>query len=285
MARIKQSTLAGRWYAGAPQELRCQVDELLHSAAPAGLVPPLAAVVVPHAGYMYSGRAAAAAYARLRGAAYRRAVILAPSHFAAFRGVAVLDVDGFETPLGSVAVDRRGIATLLSQAEFFADAAPYQEEHALEIQLPLLQTVLPKVCLVPALLGDLPADDQRAVAGALRRLVDDDTIFIVSSDFVHYGRRFDYLPFPAAGAEPVRAGLRALDMGAIDLVCAGDAADFRKYVAATGATICGRTPVSVFLTMHAQRTRGQLLAYYTSLDVTGDYEHCVSYASIAFPRP
>jgi AmmeMemoRadiSam system protein B len=74
-------------------------------------------------------------------------------------------------------------------------------------------------------------------------------------------------------------------MGAIERVCAGDAAAFGQYVAETGATICGHVPIELFLTMHAQHTRGELLTYYTSFDVTGDYEHCVSYASIAFPCP
>ena len=84
--------------------------------------------------------------------------------------------------------------------------------------------------------------------------------------------------------EPVRAALRALDLGAIDRVCAGDAAGFRAYVAATGATICGRVPIGVLLDIPTPSARGTLLMYYTSLDVTGDHTHCVSYASIAFPR-
>jgi AmmeMemoRadiSam system protein B len=284
MPRIKHSHLAGQWYAGDARSLRHQVDELLQAAGPPATRGPLVGVVVPHAGYIYSGRAAAAAYTCLRAAPYRRAVILAPSHFAAFRGVAVLDVDCFATPLGLVGVDRDGVAALLGRPLFHDDPEPYREEHSLEIQLPLLQSVLPEIRIVPGLLGDLTVDDQRAVAGTLQQLVDDETIVVVSSDFVHYGRRFGYLPFPPDGPESVRTRLRHLDMGAIALVCAGDVAGFRTYVADTGATICGRTPVSVFLTMHAPRTAGQLLTYYTSLDVTGDYEHCVSYASIAFAR-
>ncbi|HXQ20453.1 MAG TPA: AmmeMemoRadiSam system protein B [Candidatus Acidoferrales bacterium] len=285
MPRIQHPQLAGTWYAGDARNLRRQVDELLQAAEPAATRTPLRGVIVPHAGYIYSGRAAAAAYACLRATPYRRAVILAPSHFAAFRGVAVLDADAFETPLGEVRVDRDGVAALLSAPLFSDDPEPYREEHSLEIQLPLLQSVLPDVRVVPALLGDLTRNDQSTVAGVLEQLVDDETIVIVSSDFVHYGSRFGYLPFPAAGPEAVRARLRELDMGAVDRVRAGDAAGFRRYVADTGATICGRTPISVFLTMHAARTVGQLLTYYTSLDVTGDYEHCVSYASIAFARP
>lgn len=282
--RIKRSTLAGRWYAAGEARLREQVDDLLRAVPPAPAVGPLAGLVVPHAGYQYSGRAAAAGYACLLSSSYARVVILAPSHFGSFRGAALLDVDSFETPLGMIAVDRDALATLLHQPLFDEDAAPYRDEHALEIQLPFLQRVLPGVRVVPVLLGALAEDDYAAVAAALRLLAAADTVFLVSSDFVHYGQHFDYLPFPPDGAGPVRAGLRALDMGAIEYVCAGDAAGFRRYVAETGATICGRMPISVFLTLHTGRSHGNLLAYYTSLDVTQDYEHCVSYACIAFPR-
>lgn len=284
MTRIKHSTLAGTWYAAGELRLRGQVDDLLHTAPPAPTIGPLAGLVVPHAGFAYSGRAAAAGYACLGATAYRRVVILAPSHFASFRGAALLDVDAFETPLGTVAVDREAVAILKSEPLFHEDAAPYHDEHSLEIQLPFLQRVLPGVQVVPVLLGGLAADDYPTVAGALGALAVADTVFLISSDFVHYGSRFDYLPFPPASAEQVRDGLRALDMGAIELVCAGDGPGFGRYVAETGATICGRLPIGVFLRLHAQRTPGQLLAYSTSLDVTHDYEHCVSYASIAFPR-
>ena len=284
MSRIKRSTLAGTWYAAGELRLREQVDDLLRAAQPARASGPLVGLVVPHAGYVYSGRAAATGYACLASTPYRRAVILAPSHFANFRGAALLDVDGFETPLGTIAVDGDALAALMTRPLFRADAAPYRAEHSLEIQLPFLQRVVRGVRVVPVLLGRLTEGDYATIADALRLLGAPDTVFVVSSDFVHYGWRFDYVPFPPAGAEQVRAGLRALDMGAIEQVCAGDAAGFRGYVADTSATICGRVPIGVFLTLHARRTLGQLLTYYTSLDVTQDYEHCVSYASVAFPR-
>ena len=195
-----------------------------------------------------------------------------------------MDVDGFETPLGVVAIDRDALSGLLGQPLFRADAAPYREEHSLEIQLPFLQRVLPHARVVPVLLGGLGDADYAVIAAALQALAVPGTVFVISSDFVHYGWRFDYVPFPATSADEVRAKLRALDMGAIECVCGGRAASFRRYVTETGATICGHTPIGVFLTLHACRSTGTLLTYYTSLDVTEDYEHCVSYASIAFPR-
>lgn len=281
---IKRSRLAGTWYARDAAQLSRQVDEFL-GAASGGPAAALLGLIVPHAGYVYSGRAAAAGYRRLRGGDYQRVTILAPSHFAAFHGVAVLEVDGFETPLGTVPVHRAGVETLLGGSLYRSDAGPFQDEHSLEIQLPLLQRVLPNVPVVPALIGDLGPDDFATAASTLAQLDDGKTVFVVSSDFVHYGWRFGYVPFAAEGPEQVRTALRGLDMGAITRIGSGDAQAFRDYLAETGATICGALPITLFLTFHRRRTPGELIEYYSSLDVTGDFEHTVSYASVVFPRP
>jgi len=281
--RVKRSGLAGTWYAAGAEPLRQQVDDLLDTAECAAPPERFAGLIVPHAGYVYSGRAAAAGYACLRGGDYRRVLILAPSHYAAFRGAALLDVACFETPLGRVPVDGGAVAAVAGAALCRVDPEPFRDEHALEIQLPFLQRVLPGLPVVPVLLGSLTGQDYQRVADVLGTVADAETLVVVSSDFVHYGRRFAYEPFPAHDAEHVRGALRRLDMGAIDLACRGDAAGFRAYVETTGATICGAVPIGVFLTVHAGRTPGRLLRYYTSLDVTHDYEHTVSYAAVAFP--
>jgi hypothetical protein len=102
----------------------------------------------------------------------------------------------------------------------------------------------------------------------------------MSSDFTHYGRRFDYEPFPATSADEVRARLEQLDSAAIEPILSGDAEAFRSFLARTGDTVCGRVPLAAFLATLGRGARGCLLAYGTSLDVTGDFEHSVSYASI-----
>jgi AmmeMemoRadiSam system protein B len=281
---VKQSELAGTWYPGSEERLRREVDRCLQLGKTAAAAVPVAAIVVPHAGYAYSAEAAGAGYASLESDC-RRAVVVAPSHFFPFRGAAVPDFEGFATPLGRVGVDTAGVAALAEAEEVTENREVFFGEHALEIQLPFLQRVMPQADVVPVLVGEVAAaEDLDGLGAALRRLEDARTVFVISSDFVHYGTRFGYLPFPASGAEAVRAGLRELDMGAIDRVCAGDPTAFTDYLTRTGATVCGRAPITVFLAEHAQRTRGQLLRYYTSLDKTGDFEHSVSYASIAFPR-
>jgi len=279
--RVKRSTLAGSWYPADPDELRQEVDGWLDESD-GGEIEPLA-VVVPHAGYRYSGPIAAAAYRRLRGFGVRRAVILAPSHVAAFAGMVVPDFDQFETPLGRVAVDpvTRGLA---GRRRVRLDDGPFADEHSLEIQLPFLQRVAPGVRVVPLLFGHVAGSGFRDAAAVIEDLAGDDTVFAISSDFTHYGWRFGYEPFPATDAESVRRGLREIDMGAVDRVISGDAEGFAAYIESTGATVCGRVPLMAFLTWAGSGRRGELAGYRTSLDVTGDHRHVVSYAAVAFTR-
>lgn len=281
--RTKQSTLAGTWYPGRADELRRTVDGFLAETSSEGAASPLG-LIVPHAGYQYSGLVAGAAYRRLRNVACTRVVLLAPSHRMSYRGVVVPDVDAFETPLGQVRLD--GVVPDLPRDQPLVriDLAPFQGEHSLEIQLPFVQRVLPSATVVPLLFGDLESQDHPALRPTIDRLADDRTVFVISSDFTHYGWRFGYEPFPADDAATVRDRLGELDRGAIDPILRGDALAFRRYLDGTGATVCGQIPIMAFLTWVDRRHRGELLAYRTSLDVTGDYEHSVSYAAIAFTR-
>lgn len=279
-ARIKRSSLAGTWYPAGEDRLRSQVDAFLSEGKP-GALPGVLGLIVPHAGYVYSGAVAGLGYQQLRDEPCERVVILAPSHRIAFRGVAVLEADAFETPLGVVPIDS---VPDVRSALLRADPAPFEGEHSLEIQLPFLQRVRPGAAVVPFLFGDLEPGDYAAVAGVLGRLADSRTKFVVSSDFTHYGWSFGYVPFPPENAEEVRRRLRDLDMGAIRAVLDADADAFRNYVEVTGDTICGRIPIGAFLEWIGPEHPGALLGYRTSLDVTGDYDHTVSYAAIAFPR-
>jgi hypothetical protein len=280
-AEIHPSNLAGTWYPADPGELRAQVEGFLGAARSGD--PELRAMIVPHAGYRYSGKAAGVAYARLSRGRFRRAVVIAPSHHHSFEGAAVFPGTGFETPLGTVSVDRDAVHQLAG-AKFFRPAAePYAREHSLEVQLPFLQTVDPEIRLVPVLIGaGFESETLAGIAAALRSLDDGDTLFVVSSDFTHYGAAFDYLPFPADRCERVSARLRELDFGAIEPVRRGDVERFTSYVEETGITVCGRGPIAAFLYASRGRLEGELVSYYTSLDVTGDCEHSVSYAAIVF---
>ena len=274
------SQIAGTWYPGDARELAHAIDGFLDCADGAP-DESLRALVVPHAGVRYSGKAAGAGYARVPRGRFRRVVLLAPSHYHHFEGGAVFTGDGFETPLGTVAVDPSA-NELAGAPGFVATAAPYAREHAVEIQLPFLQRIDAELRLVPVLVG---SEKRLAdLTPGLRSLQDDETLFVVSSDFTHYGAAFDYLPFPPSNGVEVAAHLRELDSGAIEPVCRVDPEAFESYVRTTGITVCGRAPIGAFLRACPAGLEGSLVSYYTSLDVTGDFEHSVSYAAIAFRR-
>ncbi|GIW41090.1 MAG: hypothetical protein KatS3mg076_1667 [Candidatus Binatia bacterium] len=280
----KPSNLAGRWYPADPRKLREELERCLRDAEEAEL-SALEAAVVPHAAYRYSGKAAAGVYRIVGDTAVERVVLLAPSHYCAYLGVAVPTFEVFETPLGEVGIETDSVEALRGNPLVAADDFPYEREHSLEIQLPFLQVVAPGVPVVPLMVGELRRADASRLASSLVPLRTPGTIFLASSDFTHYGADFDYLPFPPLDEDYVRKELARLDRGAVEFVLRADPSGFRRYVEETGATVCGRRPIEVLLELEAGRVEGVLVDYYTSLDVTGDYEHSVSYAAIAFPPP
>jgi len=279
---VKEPHLAGRWYPGEPAALTRAVHDLLAAGGPArtGVV----AVILPHAAYQYSGPTAGRALAAA-GGAYRRFVVLAPSHFARFRGAALLPMRGYRTPLGVMPIDAAALSLLAGCPLARPNPAVFMREHALEIALPLLQGLAPEAVLVPILVGALEPGDAERLAAALAPLLAAGTLVVVSSDLTHYGRRFDYLPVPPTDAATVAAAVRALDDRALEHIVARDADGFLRHVEDTGATICGRDPIEVLLRALPAEARGERIAYTTSLEVTGDWEHTVSYAAVAFTVP
>jgi MEMO1 family protein len=155
-------------------------------------------------------------------------------------------------------------------------------EHGIEVELPLLQAALPGSIVTPLLLGSLAPDETAALAAAVRPMLDHETLLVVSSDLVHYGRRFGYLPIPPTDAATVGPFLRRLEDAVLAHILAGDADAFVGWAAETGASICGRHAIEVLLRALPPGTRGELLAHASSLDTDGAHEHVVGYAAVAF---
>lgn len=180
-ASIRPPAVAGMFYPGERHELLRQVQQFL--AEVSVTAPQPKAVILPHAGYIYSGPVAASACSQLRerAASITRVVLLGPDHRVGFRGIAAPSADYFETPLGIIPVDQQAIRALSGVMVF--DAA-HQQEHSLEVQLPFLQQVLGEFSLVPLVVGSV---GQGEVAAVLRQLWGgDETLIVVSSDLSHY---------------------------------------------------------------------------------------------------
>jgi len=284
--RVRESALAGTWYPGEPEALSGYVDGLLDqaTATPEPPADPIRALILPHAGYQYSGATAAAGIRLVRGREFRRVIVMAPSHRGRFHGLSIADVDAYETPLGPVPLDSEAIGRLRESPLVSADPEAHGEEHAVEIELPLLQRALsPGWRLVPVLVGELGESDYGAAAELIRPLADAETLVVVSSDFTHYGPRFGYLPFPPWAN--VAEDIRGLDEGALSAIGARDAARFLDYQQETGITICGFRPIAILLHMLPETAKVQQIAYAASGGITGEWLNSVSYAALAVTSP
>src|SRR3989338_7115994 len=148
--KVRQSVLTGTWYAGNEKSLKEQVDSFISQAKVKPLPGGLAALICPHAGHIYSGKAAAYGYALLKSAPFSRVIILGPSHYYGFSGIALPDATDFQTPLGLIEVDREACDALLKEKSIFTTSEQaHSREHSIEIQLPFIQRVLPGCKIVP----------------------------------------------------------------------------------------------------------------------------------------
>jgi hypothetical protein len=283
--KVRPAAVAGTWYPGDKAQLRAYVDDLLKGDSHTdGGQGPVRAIISPHAGYEYSGAVAADAYRLVRGKAYKRVLLLGPSHHAGFHGMSIADVTAYETPLGRIPLDLVAIERLRTSSLVTTDPEAHRHEHSLEMQLPLLQRALkPGWRLVPVLVGELAPEDYVAAAKLLLPLMDSGTLVVVSSDFTHYGPRFGYQPFPNDDDTATR--LKDLDDGSLDYILNKNPRGFLDYQARTGTTICGYRPIALLLNLLPADSKGELVAYNTSGKLTGDYENSVSYMSIVFRGP
>ncbi|MHB8077824.1 MAG: AmmeMemoRadiSam system protein B [Candidatus Krumholzibacteriia bacterium] len=286
MLKVRAPVLAGTWYPAAPAELAAAVRALLASAgaAPADATAERPVLtVVPHAGYAYSGPAAGEVYRRLSPWRYDRVFILAPSHRARLPKVSVSGFAAYATPLGNVAVDRETVARLSADAAFTSVEATHAAEHAEEIQLPFLQTIFgDRLRIVPLLVPPLDDAARRRAAAALAPWCDGRSLFLVSSDFTHYGEAYGYLPF----REGVPERIEALDRGAWERILARDPDGLLAYRERTGITMCGLDAAALALTVPLPAgLTGELAAYARSGDRDRDYTLSVSYAGLILRLP
>jgi AmmeMemoRadiSam system protein B len=272
--QTRLSVCAGSFYPADPAELLTWIERCL--VTPSEDVPPPRILIVPHAGYLYSGAVAGAGFAQVKNVS--RVILLGVSHYAAFDHAAVYTGDFWKTPLGKVATDHDTIGALLrSSAAFRADNTVHNREHGLEVQLPFLQVVLHEFQLVPLLLGGEDGNLPRRVAATLAGVLDEHTLLVVSSDLSHY---------------PSQADAERVDRCTLDAILTLDPARFQQAIAqqlSSGVRglftcACGAKAIDTALRV-AQTLRletAQVLAYTNSGEVSDDSRQVVGYASVGF---
>jgi AmmeMemoRadiSam system protein B/AmmeMemoRadiSam system protein A len=274
---VLRSSLAGTWYTADAEELREQIDDFFQKAS----VKPInnvTALILPHAGYQYSGRTAAMAL-KTAGREYKRIVVIGPSHRVPMEEVlSVSRATHYETPLGQVPLDVEFISELLKYPVFQNVPQVHKSEHSVQIQVPLLQHCQSSFKLVPIVAGSCSQATIDNAGGILRSLIDEETLVIASSDFVHYGVNYGYAPFK----QDIPEQIKKLDMGAYEYIARLDGPGFLDYRRNTGATICGYIPIAILLSMLSKPADAHLVDYATSGEQAGDYTNSVSYLSVAF---
>ncbi|TXF11300.1 AmmeMemoRadiSam system protein B [Pelomicrobium methylotrophicum] len=265
MTQVRPAAVAGVFYPGDAQTLALTVTTLLQEADRPGSANSVAllpkAVIVPHAGYVYSGPVAATAYARLRAGRDRmkRVVLVGPCHRVPVRGIALPGVERFATPLGTVAVDQEAAALLRRYPQIVVSPEAHAWEHSLEVQLPFLQMVLGSFAIVPLAVGTASAEQVAEVLEALWG--GPETLIVISSDLSHY------LPYDVA---------RQVDSAtAHAIVSLQHGIDHEQA--------CGAIPVDgLLLTAKRRGLEAQLLDLRNSGDTAGDKARVVGYGAFAF---
>lgn len=265
MTSVRPAAVAGMFYPRESRQLAAEVSELLDGVEQ--FEPKLdfpKAVIVPHAGYVYSGPVAAAAYDELapgRGI-IERVVLLGPVHRVPVRGLALPGCDAFDTPLGRVPVDVQAVRLLDGLPQVVTSAAAHAQEHSLEVQLPFLQRALGRFSLVPFAVGDARPEE---VAAVVERLWGGrETLFVLSTDLSHYH------PYDEA---------KRIDGATLDRI-AQFATDLEHDEA------CGATPLNgILLAAKRRALRIRRLAACNSGDTAGGKGRVVGYSSFALYEP
>lgn len=260
MTNTRPPAVAGMFYPGNPAELMATVDALLATAKPINESAPKV-LIVPHAGYIYSGSTAAMAFASLAPLRQqiKRVILLGPTHRVAVNGIAVPEASAFATPLGNIPLDLDTIAQLRDLPQIVFSDRVHAQEHSLEVHLPLLQRVLGDFKLVPLAVGEA---SPQAVAEVLNHLWGGpETLIVVSSDLSHY------LPYAEA---------QEIDRATADSI-------LRRHALGDHEQACGATPINGLLEVARRRNlTPTLLDLRNSGDTAGDKSRVVGYAAFTF---
>ena len=262
MSSIRPAAVAGMFYTGDPAQLRAEVQSMLAEVAVTAPAPK--AIIVPHAGYIYSGPIAASAFAQLIPAKNKiqRVVLLGPCHHVPLSGLATSSADYFETPLGSIPIDRKlsDKLTQLPQVQEFDQT--HAQEHSLEVQLPFLQQILDEFTLLPLVVGDASSTEVHEVLEAVWG--GDETLIVISSDLSHY---HDYNTAQSMDARTCEA---------IENLNA-------KHIHYEQA--CGRNPVlGLLLSARKHNLKVTTLDLRNSGDTAGSKDKVVGYGAWAFTQ-
>lgn len=265
---IRPPVVAGMFYPSDPKELHQQISELMQQVGRTKVKGRVRGIIAPHAGYAYSGLTAAHGYSMLKGERFETVVVVSPSHREYFPGVSVYSGEAYKTPLGVIEVNTTLREALIAATDFVASTENgHRAEHALEVQLPFLQEVLPPFTLLPIVIGDQRPEFCLKLGEALSTVLkDENALLVASTDLSHF--------YSSDIAEKM------------DAVITKDVEEFNyeqlmQDLEARRTEACGGGPAVAVLSAlkHLGVRHIEALHYSNSGDVTGDYSSVVGYLS------
>lgn len=268
MKTHRSPAVAGMFYPNNPKQLTRDVNKYLSAAKKTG-ERKVKFLIVPHAGYMYSGRVAGAGFSEATENDYEHVIVLGPSHRYSFKGLAESEANVWDLPNGSARIKAIDKPAVLKSSRY------HEDEHCLEVQFPFLLHLFPTALYSPILLSG-PYQQASRLADLLLDLDDSNTLWVISSDFNHVGPGFHHFPrnFGYGSGE-------AMDRQAIDHIVAGDIEGLVAFLEKTHATICGALPILTAMHLIKQMKLPEFTfkSYDCSGNQTGD-QNSVGYAAL-----
>ncbi len=270
---IKEPNVAGAFYSADPQELSAQIDTFIQQATVNPVNTTVQAMIVPHAGYIYSGPIAAYGYKAVSKNKYTTIVILAPSHYFPFDGISIWPEGGFRTPLGTINVDDSFAKQFMDAGRGvipYASTAVFEREHSVEVELPFIQKVFPAAKIVPVLMGNPNPKICLQLAAILDKLIGSrqDVLVLASSDMSHY------YPYETANR---------MDAATLGAIKEENPQKFLDGNLSRQMEMCGFVPVTTVLLYARERgLKVQVLQHANSGDTAGDKFRVVGYSSVIF---
>lgn len=274
---------AGRFYSDKPEELRAQLEQLFSKSTPKKVKTAPQAILVPHAGYIFSGEVAASAFNQVEpNRKFDRIFIIGSSHTSNFRGASIYCDGHFKTPLGTVKVDLELAKKLVKENDLLTDYPDaHQFEHSIEVQLPFLQHHLQTdFSIVPVIIGSSTAETARKLAGILKPYLNEKNLFIISSDFSHYPDYKNGCISDLATAEAIKTNTASGLINVLEY-------NKKKNIPGLATSLCGWSSVLTLLYMTEQMPdlSVDLIQYKNSGDSPyGDKERVVGYWAITFTK-
>ncbi len=269
---IKQPNASGQFYPADPQVLSKTLEGLLSEAKSEEIKGDILALILPHAGYEFSGRTAASGYNTIKGRDYDTVILLGPSHFVGFKGAALWPKGAFRTPLGEIPVDDSvSYSLMLSSPVFFSYPEAFSREHSIEVQLPFLQKILGEFKIVPIVLGQVDFYDCQHISAVISKLIKEKKCLLIASTDMYHG--FNYKE------------AELIDIYTLSLIKKLNSKELYESIQAEKAMLCGWAAVTVSMLVAEDLGYRQVkvIDYTNSVKVTGRNqvgEYCVGYSSV-----